>query len=51
MKNLVSAVHEYVSEARKLDAEPSTTEATFYPAIKSLIATVLKEAKLLHGDA
>jgi hypothetical protein len=46
MKNLVSALADYCSEKRHIDAQPSSTENTFYPAIKSLISAVLREGRL-----
>ncbi|HLH97828.1 MAG TPA: type ISP restriction/modification enzyme [Xanthobacteraceae bacterium] len=46
MQPLASALAEYVAETRHLDPLPTSTEATFYPAIKALISVVLKEGGL-----
>src|SRR5262249_10213003 len=46
MQPLASALAEYVSETRHLDGQPTSTEPTFYPAIKALISAVLKEGRL-----
>jgi hypothetical protein len=46
MKTLAPALVEYCAETRHLDAQASSTENTFYPAIKSLISTVLREGRL-----
>jgi len=46
MQPLASALAEYVAETRHLDAQPTSTEPTFYPAIKTLISAVLKEGRL-----
>lgn len=46
MQTILSALIDYVSETRRLDTQPSSTENTFYPAIKSLISAVLKERRL-----
>lgn len=46
MQNIVSRIAEYVAETRHLDLQPSSTENTFYPAIKNLLAAILKEGRL-----
>jgi hypothetical protein len=46
MQSVLAAVVEYAQETRHLEAQPSTTENTFYPAIKSLISSILKERRL-----
>jgi N-6 DNA Methylase len=46
MRPLSLEISQYVAETRHLDSQPTTTEATFYPAIKALIAAVLKEGRL-----
>ncbi|MER8379254.1 hypothetical protein NKJ36_11755 [Mesorhizobium sp. M0142] len=46
MQNIVRAILEYVSETRHLHTLSSSTENTFYPAIKTLITAVLKEGRL-----
>src|SRR3954447_14031757 len=40
------AVAEYVAETRDLEKIGTSTEPTFYPAIKNLISEVLKEGRL-----
>lgn len=37
---------DYVTETRHLDSQPSSTENSFYPAIKSLISAILKHETL-----
>ena len=46
MQTILASLIDYVSETRRLDSQPSSTENTFYPAIKNLIAAVLKERLL-----
>jgi hypothetical protein len=46
MQTIGTALADYVAETRHLDAHPTSTEPTFYPAIKTLIAAVLKEGRL-----
>ncbi len=46
MQTILPALIDYVSETRRLDSQPSSTENTFYPAIKNLIGAVLKERLL-----
>jgi hypothetical protein len=46
MQNIVAALVNYVVETRHLDTQPSSTENTFYPAIKALISAVLRERRL-----
>jgi hypothetical protein len=46
MQTIGTTLAEYVAETRHLDAQPTSTEPTFYPAIKTLIAAVLKEGRL-----
>ena len=46
MDTLHSEVSKYVNQTRRLNALPSTTEETFYPAIRDLISTVLKDRRL-----
>lgn len=46
MQTILPALIDYVSETRRLDSQPSSTENTFYPAIKVLISAVLKERLL-----
>ena len=46
MQSIISSLAAYVAETRHLDAEPTSTEATFYPAIKNLISAILKEGRL-----
>jgi hypothetical protein len=46
MQTILASLTEYVSETRRLDSQPSSTENSFYPAIKNLIAAVLKERLL-----
>ena len=46
MEQLANEVAKYVNQTRRLNALPSTTEETFYPAIRDLIAAVLKERRL-----
>jgi hypothetical protein len=46
MLNLATLAAHYVAETRKLAAIPSSTEPTFYPEIKSLLAAILKESGL-----
>jgi hypothetical protein len=46
MQNIISALANYVTETRHLDSQPTSTENTFYPAIKALISAVLKERRL-----
>jgi len=46
MRPIASSVSEYVVETRHLDSQPTSTEATFYPAIKTLITAILKEGRL-----
>lgn len=46
MRQIAASVSEYVAETRHLDSESTSTEATFYPAIKTLITAILKEGRL-----
>ena len=46
MQPIIAALASYVAETRHLDSQPTSTEATFYPAIKTLISTVLKAGRL-----
>lgn len=46
MRPLALEISQYVAETRHLDLQPTSTEATFYPAIKTLIAAVLKDGRL-----
>ncbi|KAF0227106.1 MAG: helicase-like [Beijerinckiaceae bacterium] len=46
MQTIISSIIDYVSETRQLDSQPSSTENTFYPAIKNLISAILKERRL-----
>ncbi len=46
MQTILASLIDYVSETRRLDSQPSSTENTFYPAIKNLIAAILKEQLL-----
>lgn len=46
MQTILPALIDYVSETRRLDSQPSSTENTFYPAIRNLLAAVLKERLL-----
>jgi hypothetical protein len=46
MHHLADVFREYVADTRHLDTEPSSTENTFYPAIKILISAILKEERL-----
>jgi hypothetical protein len=46
MHSILSSIAAYVEETRQLDKQPTSTEATFYPAIKSLISAILREERL-----
>lgn len=46
MQNLAASILDYVAETRRLDAQSSSTENTFYPALKTLVSAVLKEERL-----
>src|SRR6266852_5893890 len=46
MQNIVRQFTEYVAETRHLDSQPTSTEPTFYPAIKTLISAILKQGRL-----
>ena len=46
MQNIAATFLEYVLETRHLDSQPSSTENTFYPAIKTLLSAILKEGRL-----
>jgi hypothetical protein len=46
MQPIISALADYVAETRHLDSQPTSTEPTFYPAIKTLIAAILKDGRL-----
>jgi hypothetical protein len=46
MQRTISSLAAYVAETRHLDAQPTSTEATFYPAIKELISAILKDERL-----
>ena len=46
MQGLAASLAEYVKETRHLDSQPSSTENTFYPAIRNLISAILKEGRL-----
>jgi hypothetical protein len=46
MQTIVPVLIDYVSETRRLDSQPSSTENTFYTAIKNLIGAVLKQRLL-----
>jgi len=35
MQNIIAALANYVAETRHLDSQPTSTENTFYPAIKA----------------
>jgi hypothetical protein len=47
MLNLSEVIADYVRETRKLEGLPSSTEASFYPDLKTLLNAVLKSACLL----
>ncbi len=46
METLEKEVSKYIRETHRLNGLPSTTEETFYPAIRDLITAVLKERRL-----
>jgi len=46
MHDVEHAIARYVAETRKLNALPTSTEATFYPDIKALLAATLKAERL-----
>lgn len=46
MQAVVPEIVKYVLETKALEAQSSTTENTYYPAIKSLISSALKENRL-----
>lgn len=46
MQNISTTFLEYISETRHLDSQPTSTENTFYPAIKILLSAILKEIRL-----
>jgi hypothetical protein len=46
MLSIADAIAAYVSGTRSLEAQPSSTETTFYPDIKILLGTVLKAERL-----
>ena len=46
MQKIIASLVEYVSETRSLDSQQTSTENTFYPAIKTLISAILKEQRL-----
>src|SRR6266850_1524153 len=46
MQNLSEIIAGYVSETRKLESLPSSTETTFYPDLKALLNAVLKSERL-----
>ena len=46
MEQLAADVVRYVEDTRRLAAHGSTTEATYYPAIRDLIAAILRERRL-----
>lgn len=46
MQPIVSSIIDYVSETRQLESQPSSTENTYYPAIKNLVSAILKERRL-----
>lgn len=45
-KNIESSIFAYAMETRSLDLHPSSTENTFYPAIKTLLTAVLHDQRL-----
>jgi hypothetical protein len=46
MQNISAAFASYVVETKHLDSQPTSTEPTFYPAIKTLLSAILKEGRL-----
>ena len=46
MQSWAANLVDYVKETKHLDSLPSSTEPTFYPAIRNLISAILKEARL-----
>ncbi len=46
MHNLAEVISAYVQESRRLDSLRSSTETTFYPDLKLLLNTVLKNERL-----
>ncbi|MBX3499239.1 MAG: N-6 DNA methylase [Alphaproteobacteria bacterium] len=46
MQDIAAAITTYVSETRRLESIPSSTEATFYPAIRSLLSSILDQRRL-----
>ncbi len=46
MQQIISSLIEYVTETRRLELQPSSTENTFYPAIKVLISAILKGRRM-----
>jgi hypothetical protein len=46
MQNIAEAISRFLTETRKLDAIPSSTETTFYPDLKQLLSSVLKSERL-----
>lgn len=46
MQNLVEIISTYVRETRRLESQPSSTETTFYPDLKTLLSAVLKTERL-----
>src|SRR4051794_26748595 len=46
MHNLAEFTLAYVRETRRLESLPTSTEATFYPDLKLLLAAVLKNERL-----
>jgi hypothetical protein len=46
VQNLSEIISHYVSETRRLEALPSSTETTFYPDLKTLLNAVLSSERL-----
>ena len=46
MHPLAASLIDYVTETRHLHAHATSTEGTYYPAIKALLAAILKEGRL-----
>ncbi len=46
MQNLIEIISTYARETRRLESQPSSTETTFYPDLKTLLSAVLKTERL-----
>ena len=46
MQPITLSLAAYIAETRHLESQPTSTEATFYPAIKTLISAILKVGRL-----